>query len=100
MMPTFTWCSSPFFFVLSFTSGGKSTGHFEHLIYARFDCYHINFFFVILKIEAVARRILWIKHTDPNAKVLVFSSWNDVLDVLEHALTANDITCIRMKGGR
>ncbi|GLT58794.1 hypothetical protein SLA2020_316600 [Shorea laevis] len=52
------------------------------------------------KIEAVTRRILWIKHTDPKAKVLVFSSWNDVLDVLEHALTTNDITYIRMKGGR
>lgn len=52
------------------------------------------------KIEAVTRRILWIKSTDPNAKVLVFSSWNDVLDVLEHAFTANDITYVRMKGGR
>ncbi|XP_022745300.1 E3 ubiquitin-protein ligase SHPRH isoform X3 [Durio zibethinus] len=52
------------------------------------------------KIEAVARRILGIKSADPKAKVLVFSSWNDVLDVLEHAFTANDITYIRMKGGR
>ncbi|XP_042957344.1 E3 ubiquitin-protein ligase SHPRH isoform X1 [Carya illinoinensis] len=52
------------------------------------------------KIEAVTRRILWIKHIDPKAKVLVFSSWNDVLDVLEHAFTANEITFIRMKGGR
>ncbi|KAE8717817.1 UPF0176 protein [Hibiscus syriacus] len=52
------------------------------------------------KIEAVTRRILGIKSADPKAKVLVFSSWNDVLDVLEHAFTANDITYIRMKGGR
>ncbi|XP_017984679.1 PREDICTED: E3 ubiquitin-protein ligase SHPRH isoform X1 [Theobroma cacao] len=52
------------------------------------------------KIEAVTRRILWIKSADPKAKVLVFSSWNDVLDVLEHAFTANDITYIRTKGGR
>ncbi|PRQ59652.1 putative DNA helicase chromatin regulator PHD family [Rosa chinensis] len=52
------------------------------------------------KIEAVTRRILWIKSTDPEAKVLVFSSWNDVLDVLEHAFIANGITSIRMKGGR
>uniref|UniRef100_A0A2P2MDB4 RING-type domain-containing protein n=1 Tax=Rhizophora mucronata TaxID=61149 RepID=A0A2P2MDB4_RHIMU len=52
------------------------------------------------KIEAVTRRILWIKSSDSNAKVLVFSSWNDVLDVLEHAFRANDITYIRMKGGR
>lgn len=55
---------------------------------------------VILKIEAVTRRILWIKSKDSNEKVLVFSSWNDVLDVLEHALAANDITFVRMKGGR
>ncbi|OVA17306.1 SNF2-related [Macleaya cordata] len=52
------------------------------------------------KIEAVTRRILWIKSTDPKAKVLVFSSWNDVLDVLEHAFFANHISYIRMKGGR
>ncbi|XP_024025293.1 E3 ubiquitin-protein ligase SHPRH isoform X2 [Morus notabilis] len=52
------------------------------------------------KIEAVTRRILWIKSKDPKSKVLVFSSWNDVLDVLEHAFSANDISFIRMKGGR
>ncbi|XP_052107843.1 uncharacterized protein LOC107459335 [Arachis duranensis] len=52
------------------------------------------------KIEAITRRILWVKATDQKAKVLVFSSWNDVLDVLEHAFAANDITFIRMKGGR
>ncbi|KAF9598116.1 hypothetical protein IFM89_025352 [Coptis chinensis] len=52
------------------------------------------------KIEEVTRRILWIKCIDPTAKVLVFSSWNDVLDVLEHALAANQISYIKMKGGR
>ncbi|PON48604.1 Cdk-activating kinase assembly factor [Trema orientale] len=52
------------------------------------------------KIEAVTRRILWIKSKDPKAKVLVFSSWHDVLDVLEHAFAANAIAYIRMKGGR
>ncbi|XP_071734356.1 uncharacterized protein [Rutidosis leptorrhynchoides] len=52
------------------------------------------------KIVAVTRRILSIGCTDPKAKILVFSSWNDVLDVLEHAFTANDISFIRMKGGR
>lgn len=52
------------------------------------------------KIEAITRRILWIKSSDPKAKVLVFSSWNDVLDVLEHAFAANEISYVRMKGGR
>jgi E3 ubiquitin-protein ligase SHPRH len=60
----------------------------------------VHFFFGTIKVEAVTRRILWIKSSDPKAKVLVFSSWNDVLDVLEHALNANEITYIRMKGGR
>jgi E3 ubiquitin-protein ligase SHPRH len=53
-----------------------------------------------LQIEAVTRRILWIKATNHNSKVLVFSSWNDVLDVLEHAFATNNITFVRMKGGR
>ncbi|PKA53189.1 Putative SWI/SNF-related matrix-associated actin-dependent regulator of chromatin subfamily A member 3-like 2 [Apostasia shenzhenica] len=52
------------------------------------------------KIEAVTRRILWIKSTNQDAKVLVFSSWNDVLDVLQHAMDANAISYVRMKGGR
>ncbi|KAJ6855231.1 hypothetical protein NC651_040027 [Populus alba x Populus x berolinensis] len=60
----------------------------------------VHFFFGTIKVEAVTRRILWIKSSDPKAKVLVFSSWNDVLDVLEHAFNANEITYIRMKGGR
>ncbi|KAL6980868.1 RING-type E3 ubiquitin transferase [Sarracenia purpurea var. burkii] len=52
------------------------------------------------KIEAITRRILWVSSTNPKAQLLVFSSWNDVLDVLEHAFTANNISYIRMKGGR
>lgn len=57
-------------------------------------------FLCMLKVEAVTKRILWIKSTTPEAKVLVFSSWNDVLDVLQHAFTANNINFIRMQGGR
>ncbi|KAL6657357.1 hypothetical protein ACP70R_005137 [Stipagrostis hirtigluma subsp. patula] len=52
------------------------------------------------KVEAVTRRILRITSTDGTAKVLVFSSWNDVLDVLEHSLAANNVSYVRMKGGR
>lgn len=52
------------------------------------------------KIEAVTRRILLIARSDQEAKVIVFSSWNDVLDVLAHALDANSVTYVRMKGGR
>lgn len=52
------------------------------------------------KIEAITRRVLWLTSSDQDTKILVFSSWNDVLDVLSHALAANNITYIRMKGGR
>lgn len=58
------------------------------------------FFSFLMKFEAVTRRILRITSTDGTAKVLVFSSWNDVLDVLEHSLAANNISYVRMKGGR
>ena len=60
----------------------------------------IFFSLFLMKIEAVTRRILRITSTDGTAKVLVFSSWNDVLDVLEHSLAANNISYVRMKGGR
>ena len=61
---------------------------------------HLFLYLGVLQIEAVTRRILWVKANDHRAKVLVFSSWNDVLDVLEHAFAANNITFFRMKGGR
>lgn len=53
-----------------------------------------------MKIEAITRRILWILSADQDAKILVFSSWNDVLNLLEHALHDNSISYVRMKGGR
>lgn len=61
---------------------------------------HMSLLGGIVQIEAVTRRILWISSTNPAAKVLVFSSWMDVLDVLQHAFTANRISYVRMKGGR
>ncbi|KAG0590383.1 hypothetical protein M758_1G090700 [Ceratodon purpureus] len=51
------------------------------------------------KLEAVIRRILRLKSEDPDTKVLVFSEWQGVLDVVEHALTTNHITYARVKGG-
>lgn len=64
-----------------------------------YSCY-LTIFLCFVKIEAVVRRILWATLNDQDAKILVFSSWNDVLDVLGHALAANNITFVRMKGGR
>ncbi|KAK7076401.1 hypothetical protein SK128_024787 [Halocaridina rubra] len=42
--------------------------------------------------EGVVRLMLKIKHSDPEAKVLVFSTWNDVLDVIGDAFAQNGIT--------
>lgn len=44
------------------------------------------------KIEGITRTLLQIKQTEPDAKVLVFSTWQNVLDVLVKALIDNDIT--------
>ena len=41
--------------------------------------------------EAVVKTLIKIQNDDPKAKSLVFSSWNDVLDILGSALTENDI---------
>lgn len=52
------------------------------------------------KMEAVTKRLLRIQLEDPNAKFLIFSTWNDVLDVVEHTLSANNIRYVRAKGRR
>eukprot|EP00794_Sanderia_malayensis_P003768 gene3768-4290_t len=44
-----------------------------------------------VKIEAVVRRILKINHEDPDGKIIVFSTWQNVLDLISKALTDNDI---------
>jgi hypothetical protein len=43
------------------------------------------------KIEAVVRRVLCVLQQDPTNKVLVFSSWADVLGIVSHALADNGI---------
>lgn len=43
------------------------------------------------KVEAIVRRLLLLLQLHPANKVIVFSSWLDVLDILSHALTANGI---------
>ena len=43
------------------------------------------------KIEAVVKTLIKIQTLDPNAKSLVFSTWNGVLDILGQALGENDI---------
>ena len=45
------------------------------------------------------RRILWLCR-DPTAKVLVFSTWADVLDLTAHALKANSVPYAYSTNGR
>ena len=52
------------------------------------------------KVDAVVRRLLWLRGYAPGCKVIVFSEWLDVLLVLQQALTANDLPCVRSGGGR
>ncbi|XP_047740431.1 E3 ubiquitin-protein ligase SHPRH [Hyalella azteca] len=51
------------------------------------------------KTEEVVRVMLRIKSEDPKAKVLVFSSWNEVLDVIADGLAQNGIPFRMLKKG-
>ncbi|KAG8965698.1 hypothetical protein FRC00_003173 [Tulasnella sp. 408] len=48
------------------------------------------------KIQTLVRHLLLIEETDPGAKSIVFSAWADSLHIIEHALAANGISCIRI----
>ncbi|KAG8974351.1 hypothetical protein FRC05_007512 [Tulasnella sp. 425] len=48
------------------------------------------------KIQTLVRHLLLIEETDPGAKSIVFSAWADSLHIIEHALAANGIGCIRI----
>lgn len=43
------------------------------------------------KVEAVVRTLMKIQLKDPGAKALVFSTWQDVLDIISKALTDNNM---------
>lgn len=42
------------------------------------------------------RRVLWLIR-NPEVKILVFSTWSEVLQLLEHALSTNHVPCVRAK---
>jgi len=48
------------------------------------------------KIQSIVRHLLYLQEKEPGAKSIVFSAWADSLFILEHALTANGITCLRI----
>ncbi|XP_065683875.1 E3 ubiquitin-protein ligase SHPRH isoform X2 [Hydra vulgaris] len=51
------------------------------------------------KIGAIVRRILWIHEQDSSSKVLVFSSWHTVLNLLSLALKENNVVFRILQGG-
>ena len=44
----------------------------------------------------MVRRVLWLIR-NPEVKILVFSTWSEVLQLLEHALSTNHVPCVRAK---
>jgi len=52
----------------------------------------------LLQLEAVVRRIKHLMHQDAAAKVLVFSSWQDVLELVSHALQTNKMPYAYARG--
>ena len=53
---------------------------------------------LLLQLEAVVRRIKHLLQQDAAAKVLVFSSWQDVLEVVSHALHTNKLPYAYARG--
>ena len=49
------------------------------------------------KLEAVVRRVATVLDRLPEDRIIVFSTWQDALDILAHALGQNDIPCLYPK---
>ena len=49
------------------------------------------------KLEAVMRRVMTIRVRLPGDKIIVFSTWQDALDIVAHALGQNDVPCLYPK---
>lgn len=50
------------------------------------------------KVEAVVKRVMFITRAKSEDKVIVFSSWPELLDVIGHALKANGVSYAHGKG--
>ncbi|EGN92623.1 hypothetical protein SERLA73DRAFT_79438 [Serpula lacrymans var. lacrymans S7.3] len=48
------------------------------------------------KIQTLIRHLLYLQVTDPGSKSIVFSAWADSLHIIQHALNANGIQCLRI----
>ena len=52
----------------------------------------------VLQLEAIVRRVICVLK-QPDTKVLVFSTWQDVLELLAHALRENNVWFAHAKSG-
>ncbi|KAI0706718.1 SNF2 family N-terminal domain-containing protein [Cerioporus squamosus] len=48
------------------------------------------------KIETLVRHLLYLDVTDSGSKSIIFSAWADSLLIIQHALRANGISCLRI----
>ncbi|KAK7680847.1 hypothetical protein QCA50_016157 [Cerrena zonata] len=48
------------------------------------------------KIQTLVRHLLYVQTADPGSKTIVFSAWADSLHIIQHALKANSISCLRI----
>lgn len=49
------------------------------------------------KLEAVVRRVMAIRDKMPDDRIIIFSTWQDALDIVAHALSQNDLPCLYPK---
>ena len=54
----------------------------------------------IIQFEAITRRLINITQSHKTAKILIFSTWKDALDILSHALTANSLPYVYPRSGQ
>ncbi|GBG28199.1 E3 ubiquitin-protein ligase SHPRH [Hondaea fermentalgiana] len=50
------------------------------------------------KFDAVVEEILRVEANSPDEKCILFSQWDEVLGILEHAFRVNDVSHVRIKG--
>jgi len=50
------------------------------------------------KVNAVVREVLILERREPAAKCIIFSQWEEVLQIIEHGLAENDVSYVRIQG--
>lgn len=96
---------------VSESAGNQEYAHINVKVWLSSFLYYLifNSFIVVIitlqgswgtKIEAVVREILLLREAEPTVKVLLFSQWNEVLEIVSRALQENSIRFARVHGKR